>query len=167
MKIYKIKKGSHSSVGLHIKKYNGGDLVIFGKFDITCWHYPDDIPSTGKNKLTGVTWGFKGVHKNSIRIAWQPDKIQNKINLFIYYYNQGIKFVEFVGSVNVGQEFMIRLIFGSDSFKVRFNDFEKKYVFSFPDTSINYFNFPYFGGASKAPWDMFIYMKMQESYKNK
>jgi hypothetical protein len=163
MKNYIIKKGRHYPVGFHFRKYNGGDLVIFGRFDLNCWHYPDDIPASGKNKLTGITWGFNGVHKNSIRIAWQPDKIQNKINLYIYYYNQGIKFVKPVGSVNVGQEFMIRLIFGNNSFKVRFRDFEKKYAFKYPKTIIRYFNFPYFGGESKAPWDMNVFMKMQET----
>ncbi|MCD4683580.1 MAG: hypothetical protein K8R86_09890 [Bacteroidales bacterium] len=129
MKRYNIKKGRHYPSGLHFKYYKGGDLVIFGKFDITCWHYPDDIPSSGKNKLSGVTWGFKGVHKNSIRIAWQPDKHQNVINLFVYYYNKGKKHIYPIGSVFIGQEFMIRVLFGKDSFKVRFRDFEKKYLF--------------------------------------
>jgi len=58
----------------------------------------------------------------------------------------------------IGQEFMIRILFGKDSFKVRFRDYEKKYIFQFPKTKIRYFNFPYFGGESKAPWDMISFL---------
>jgi len=76
--------------------------------------------------------------------------------LFVYYYNKGKKHIEPIGSVIIGQEFMIRILFGKDSFKVRFRDFEKKYAFKFPKTIIRYFNFPFFGGKSKAPWDMII-----------
>ena len=163
MKVYTIKKGRHYPVGFHFKRYKGGDLVIFGKFPLNCWHYPDDIPVSGKNKLTGVTWGFKGVHKNSIRIAWQPADKQNYIKLFTYYYNNGIRYIEPLGFVQTGQEFMVRLIFRNNSFKVRFGALEKKYTFHFPKTKIRYFNFPYFGGKSKAPWDMNVFMETQES----
>jgi hypothetical protein len=163
MKKYKINKGRHKPFGIHFKRYNGGDLVIFGKFDLSCWHYPDDIPASGKNKLSGITYGINGVHKNSIRLAWQPDKQQNQINLFIYYYNKGVRYISPVGSVNVGDKFMIRILFAKDSFKVRFGYFEKKYKFAFPKTSIKYFNFPYFGGKSKTPWDMYVFMKIQMS----
>lgn len=163
MKKYKIKKGRHYPIGFHFRKYNGGDLVIFGKFDITCWHYPEDIPASGKNKLTGITFGFKGIHENSIRIAWQPDSLTNQINLYAYYYNNGLRTIDFIASTKVNQEFMIRVIFYKDSFKIKHNDFEKKYLFDFPKTPIKYFNFPYFGGDSKAPWDMKIFMKIQKT----
>jgi hypothetical protein len=158
MKRYIIKKGRHYPVGLHFKYHKGGDLAIFGKFDITCWHYPSDILYPGKNKLTGVTWGFRGVHINSIRIAWQPDKQHNIINLFVYYYNNGKKHIDPIGSVLIGQQFFIRILLFKDSFKVKFRNFEKKYAFLFPKTIIRYFNFPYFGGKSKAPWNIRIFL---------
>jgi len=60
--------------------------------------------------------------------------------------------------VIIGQEFMIRILLFKDSFKVRFWNFEKKYPFQYPKTIIGYFNFPYFGGESKAPWYMMIFL---------
>jgi len=92
-----------------------------------------------------------------------PDKQQKIINLFAYYYKKGKKYINPIGSVIIGQEFMVRILFGKDSFKVRFRDFEMKYIFQIPKTKIRYFNFPYFGGGSKTPWDMYVFMKMQES----
>lgn len=164
MKNFIIKKGSHHPFGFRFKIYKGGNLVIFGRFGLSCWHYPDDISESGKNKLSGITFGFRGVHKNSVRIAWQPSSNQNIIDLYVYYYNNGSRYVDLFGSVPVGQEFMIRLFFNDGFFSVRYAGIEKKYPFTFSKSFIKYFNFPYFGGSSKAPWDMDIFLQTQSSY---
>jgi hypothetical protein len=165
MKYFVIKKGSHRPFGLRFKRFKGGNLVIFGRFGLSCWHYPDDIAESGKNKLSGITFGLSGVHKNSVRIAWQPSSNHNIIDLYVYYYNNGKRSIDLFASVPVGQEFMIRMLFNNGYFIVRYADTEKKYPFTFPKTLIKYFNFPYFGGNAKAPWDMELFLKTQNSFK--
>ena len=163
MKTYTIPKGRHKPFGFRFKRYKGSHLVIFARFHRNCWHYPSDIPKSGKNKLAGITFGFKGIHTNSIRIAWQPDPTQNIINLFAYIYNNGNRHIKPIGSVAVEQPFMLRINFAKDFFCIRFANAELKFPFQFPKTPFSYINFPWFGGNAPTPWDMKISLKIQET----
>lgn len=122
------------------------------KFDKSCLY--DSSKLEGINKLFGLTFGLKNVHKTSARFGWQPTK-QNTIELSAYIYNDSIRY-----------EFVLAHINPGDICKLKLEVTESEYIFSVngtpsffkhePISSLSYLNFIYFGGLNTAPHDMII-----------
>lgn len=152
---YTIKKGKHYSKGFNFGVIFAPNFKTYDvKFHSNCWHWKYDIENSGINKLVGYTIGLF-IHRNSVRIGWQPSKRPDYINLYLYAYNKGILHKEFVGDVNVDTD--ITLVIGIYKHSVSIyvdgiaSDFELAYKKHY-----GFKCFPYFGGKSKAPHDMNI-----------
>lgn len=121
--------------------------------------YEIDEPSC-VNKLFGVTHGLFGVHKNSDRFGWTYNKETDKINIWIYYYDNGNLIKKIIDSVCIGER---------NAFKI-YTDTERNLEFSINDNILkihpqgpgkkwHVLLTPYFGGNSVAPHRIEIEMK--------
>jgi hypothetical protein len=87
------------------------------------------------NKLCG--FGAILHHRNSIRIGWRYDPINDVIKLYTYEYRNGERIVNPLDEVKINQTKKIKL--------------KSKKVYWF-----GCYRFPYFGGKAPAPHDMKI-----------
>ena len=150
---WKIKKGHHKASRPHFGVYPGNRVVNYTvNFGHDCWHEAKRIPFSGINKLCGFTVGF-GVHKNSIRVGWQPDK-SGKINMFAYYYNKGIRESKKITSVDTGKDVQIELNLSNSTFSLTVAGIGYRFAFDYPRIKWGFNCFPYFGGKSVAPHNM-------------
>lgn len=87
------------------------------KFNKRCWYQIGSNPDEKDiNKLCGVSFGtYKEAHHHySVRIGWLPDEQPDKIRLFLYSYNGGIRTIKDLNLVvRTGREFDIRFYFNA------------------------------------------------------
>ena len=111
------------------------------------------------NKLFGVSFGKH--HKNSIRVGWRAT--EQGIQLCMYDYNDGKRTVVWLDQkLELNKYYRIVLSFSKDRYNVMFTDMtgsflSRNYVkYKFPKCRIGYYLYPYFGGNTPAPKNMFI-----------
>lgn len=92
MKTVKILKGCHYSTEIFVKplcwskSFNRKDSRSYIFTDSCRYDIGED--QTDKNKLFGWSYGFH--HKNSTRVTWWYDKINDCIRLCLYDYKDGV-----------------------------------------------------------------------------
>lgn len=167
MKKYKIKKGRHSTSGLHFGITFNKTVKYRCSFDRSCIYKFDDVDKFDINKLCGFSTTMFH-HKQSGRIGWRC--LDNEsIEILTYTYNDGVREgneTDVLGVVKPNQEF-----------EVSITDNEEFYMYTFKDLSGNskstkffdrkqkdwflfhYLLFPFFGGNKTAPHDMIINLK--------
>lgn len=157
---YEIKKGEHSSqrpgMGKRLISLTDGRHLHFrARFTNSCLYTPenDDI-----NKLYGFTDANSSVHQNSIRIGWRHNG-NGQIEIFAYWYKDGVRGIEKLGSTTSGIEDEYELWARNGWYYFRFNQTE----FSTERTKdsekgIRVRLFPYFGGDLPSPDDMLIFI---------
>lgn len=166
-KKYVIEKGKHRSgiffkPTLNLSKEREFHFIFNGNCN---YNYNDANLVNQINKLCGFSFGYH--HTNSIRIGWQTNlEDSNKIKLFYYIYNKGIRTEKYICDVGIhflnhikivcdykNNRFCIHVLKG-DGTTIKI-DLVK---FIFPKIKIGYYLFPYFGGKLPAPHEMEIYL---------
>lgn len=165
--VYRIKKGKHSSSGLHFGITFKKTVIYRCSFDESCLYLFEDQDKYDVNKLCGfsTTWFH---HIQSGRIGWRCID-GNLIEILTYSYNnkkRNLSDMDVLGEVLPNQEFEVTItdtedfykytfeILGHKSTRTIFLDKKEKDWFLF-----NYLLFPYFGGNKTAPHNMYINLK--------
>ncbi len=155
-KRYEVNKGDHFS-GIHYSLLSSSKLIFDAMFDGSCEYNLGNSHQLDINKLYGVSDCNGAHHENSARFGWRWNGI---IEIFAYWYNDGILKYELIGTCNVNEvhRYEIDLL-------------DKHYLFKYDSKELltDRFNqcnlgayyklFFYFGGQEVAPHDMIAYIK--------
>lgn len=162
--VYLIKKGNHkseSSLSLFPTTLKVGlapkTIRLSAMFCDGC-DYDNDIVGDSINKLYGVSYGFDH-HYRSVRIGWRSNYNLKVIELFIYAYINGKRYIKYLTSVNQYDEFYITMFHGGGKCIIEFKDSESRRVTDSVKIDkgwINWKLFPYFGGKKPAPHNVKI-----------
>lgn len=159
---YLIPKGFHFSIPpLPIFHFNVKKVKYYIKFDRNCWYKREDVIYTGINKLCGLGFGLNH-HIDSVRIGWQPDfDNENKINLYSYWYDESDnkEYQKYpLGEVCTDTGFEISIKIDNDEYEVMV--FGQKFYIDneIPDKKWGLWLRPYFGGKSRSPKTMKIWI---------
>lgn len=171
---FTIPKNWHYSLPFFIQPHFNVEQSIHSvKFEKNCWYEKSEVEDTGINKLMGYGFGFDH-HKNSIRIGWQPDfEKKDSILLYAYWYDETQEGYQkkFIRDVQVNQQYDISITINepcSDELgacyklSVMNKNGGPDYFTEVPknhDIKWGFVLRPYFGGNSRAPWKMKIYIK--------
>lgn len=164
-RIFTIFKGFHIS---HIfpRFHSEKSFINFSfKFDQNCLYNLNDLNNLDINKLYGLGFGLNH-HKQSFRLGWNCQSPNGKIQIHAYYYNDGIRKIEYICDVDINTEYNCYLYLDRTSNKVFVDiskdawNINKQYVFRFKDClRWGFFLFPYFGGDEFAPHKMSIIIR--------
>ena len=159
MKKYTIKAGQHYS--FHLPKLYVGkkDFKITCQFTESCRYDLGTIDQLDINKLAGISFGYHEI--NSIRIGWNYNWKNNKIDLYWYIYEDGFRRYGKIDSCEIGEVKEIELLLLKDSkeFYIKTNNANLTVNYRYPELLIGYYLFPYFGGEPyPAPHDVELYM---------
>lgn len=105
------------------------------------------------NKLFGVGY-FPSHHDNSVRVGWNYDIVSGKINVFAYWYAEGICNWQYLRSVEIGLPYYFKMFIDGDNHRLDIAG--RVYNVSVNSTQVAYLLRPYFGGNKKAPHDIII-----------
>lgn len=155
---YTIKEGHHYS-GFTIDRLcpcvslrQSGTFAI----DLSCWYPKWELTDHGWHKLTGIGSAI-GMHTRSGRLVWQPnftDKYTFDIAGYVHRGSSNIWEAKYITTVECGisHQFVVKYRSGMWYFRVGNAIIEmpgEKPIFPIRA-------YPYFGGKSVAPWDMYI-----------
>lgn len=151
---YYILKGCHYSLP-PISSIHFGDTIntyIF-KFHSNCY-YKDTKKHI--NKLCGLSFGYH--HENSVRLGWNCGKQNNKIQLYAYIYNKGVRKEYYLDDYSIDKWYKIGVMFNRLENMVYIGSIGIK--FDMTDLPMIGYNLkPYFGGKQVAPHTMTIDLK--------
>jgi hypothetical protein len=161
MKKYTIKKGEHYSTHL-FKPYLGfkKEFNLTIQFTDSCRYNLGDIDQLDINKLFGVSFGDH--QKNSIRIGWNYNLFTDKIDVFSYVYEGGVRKYEKIEEVFINEIFTLKLDlnFTNNAFSIISDTTIYFREFGYPKMKLGYYLYPYFGGNKPAPQDIIINMEV-------
>lgn len=162
MKIYIIPKRWHYAKffwgrfgGWHYDKKHFHISFMFGK---DCWWFPprndDDYDL---NKLYGLSFGLFSIHKNSIRLAWAPDFMEEgKIKIFGYVYDKGVRTSQYIATVNVDATYLANIDVVSTKYKITVNGNTIEMDNALQGSYFQKEVYPYVGGNNTAIREMTI-----------
>jgi hypothetical protein len=164
MKKYLIKENQHYTFSnpferLFSFRWNVKYVDIKFSFVAGCWwKEPRNNDDNDVNKLCGITFGFFGLHKNSIRLGWKPDfsKI-GKVKIYVYWYENGKRESFEITTVDILNTYNACIYIKDDTYIVTVNR-ETRSIW-FKNKKISKWNlktFPYFGGNNSAPKNIII-----------
>lgn len=178
MKKYIIREGWHIS---HIfpSFYRNKSSVNFSfMFTSSCVYDLNDKHNQDCNKLFGLSFGL--IHNtttpwgrlfktsaNSFRLGWNCSSQNRKIQIYAYYYNNGVRNIEYITDVNLNKVYNGGFYFDRINNNVHVDISAEAFVNS--NTAYD-FNFkrcarwglwlsPFFGGTIAAVHKMVIYLK--------
>ena len=174
--IYKIKKGKHYSRPRRLRFWSGTSLNIYYiTFFKECWYDTSKTDSPrGINKLFGIAYCLHGDKTfgrilwikylvNSALLGWKPAFATGRFHLYKYGDIKGKEFREILQSiVEVELPFRVEMWVSKRfvNFVITTTLLDETIVesvqFSKVKLLFGYYLKPYFGGKSKAPWDMEI-----------
>ena len=146
--IFSIKR--HRSVNT-IKQPKNNNVKGYAYFTESCkYELSKNIGQI--NKLIGLSNGINGVHKNSIRIGWEYDKV---FKLYSYYYLNGSRHHNYITSVNTNEVFYFDVSITENNYLLTINDTTTtiKHNLNKVNTFLLY---PYFGGKESNPNNQYI-----------
>jgi hypothetical protein len=154
MIIFSVDKGKHKFYP-RFPELSDTSVSFIAKFDINCLYKLKGVDHHDINKLFGITSLF--IHKNSYRFGWRAE--EDKIRIFAYWYNRGIRGWHDMGLVNPNESNEYVIHGGENYFMFKLNDTE----FFVEDTEdwcdfLTFESYPYFGGDKSAPHSMDIYI---------
>jgi hypothetical protein len=162
---YRVKKGAHYFWPRMIGILIGNTIERLVEFNRTNSYQFASEDQLDVNKLFGIGYPWSH-HKNSARWGWNYNPENNRIRLYAYCYNRGIRSIDYV--CDVPKNVFIAL---------KIDVFENKYVFTAMDGTnrwrvlgeasvlhshekkIKYILGCYFGGNNPSPHDMNIIIK--------
>jgi len=165
--LYTIKKGKHYCSNLlpFIIGYNIDKLSYKVTFTESCLYDESELEFSGVNKLPGITRLL--VHNNSYRWGWRSIKDENKIELYAYTYDKGVRSIVPIIKVDINVELKLDIYIGIDRVSYALNDYllySTSELETIDDSPFSYINRVYFGGKSTAPNTMDI--KIEYEYGN-
>ena len=111
---------------------------------------PNKEDQKDTNKIFGISDSWHH-HQHSVRIGWRHDSDTKETTYCVYYYRDGKRYTEDLGSLKMNQDIYVCIEIKKDCYRVTTID---KQV-DIPRTSKwfgpRYFLFPYFGGQQVAP----------------
>jgi len=105
------------------------------------------------NKLFGIGY-FPHHHDNSVRIGWNYDLVSGKINLFAYWYKDGVRSWHYLRSVDIGEINYFKIYIRKEEHLIDVSG--RKYFVDVEGRSVGYLLRPYFGGNRTSPHTMII-----------
>lgn len=151
----KIQKGTHAPFRLPCLLINPRLLAYRVAFTESC-RYDIGRDQGDINKLFGIGY-FPHHHDNSVRIGWNYDIVSGKINLFAYWYAQGVRGWHYLRSVDIGEVNYFSIQAGEQDHIIDVSG--RKYCVDVPGRSVGYLLRPYFGGNKTSPHTMIIDMQ--------
>lgn len=113
-----------------------------------------DQPTSFINKLYGIAYGFDN-HYNSVRVGWIYNAKRDKIELYAYIYNRGVREIRFMGLANRHEWIFVKL--SNRLIEITLDDGHvAKHEFDIPFVPIRFRMFPYFGGKKASEKKVFI-----------
>ena len=179
---FKILKGFHIS---HIlpKFYKDKPLLNFDfSFTSNCLYDVGEIHNQDVNKLFGLSFGF--IHNttiwgkllskkaNSFRLGWNCSAQNRKIQLYAYYYNDGVRKIEYIADIDLNRVYNSYIYFDRTANKIvvdissadsLISTFSSQTVYDFRFKNCpryGYYLFPYFGGTLSAPHNLLMYINL-------
>lgn len=144
-----IKKGTHKSWQCPELIVNKDVISYMVRFDDSCRY--NIGPDQGDiNKLFGVGY-FPHHHRNSVRVGWNYLPQTDKIRLYAYWYNKGVKGWHYMHSVNIGDYVYPSIHINRGTHTI---DVQGKRLMIECKGSLGYLLGPYFGGNQTAPHDI-------------
>ena len=161
---FTIKKNWHYSSPFFIAPwFRIKELYLYDiKFDKNCWYEREEVEYTGINKISGLGFGLNH-QKNSIRIGWQPDftdECKKKIKIHAYWYDESQDGYqeEQIGTVDTSQKFDVKIKINRNSYIVTAFGIDTE-IKKTHNKKWGLWLKPYFGGKSKAPETLKIWIK--------
>lgn len=171
MKTNLIKKGFHRPLTLlpaFIRSMGWKEFYMDRTFMFTenSKYNLNDSDQLDWNKLIGVCYGVFGIHKNSDRIVWRYDAERDVFELAAYWYNNGERGYKILSTVEVGEEFRVRMrvIYREGRYRTEYKLYKVEKTFTYDNyhEDISKYNkfrcscWIYFGGNRKAPKDIVV-----------
>jgi hypothetical protein len=162
---YLIKKGRHYCNKWFPKLHSGDSLLSVNvRFTSSCLYSFNNKNQQDWNKLAGLSYGY---HKhNSVRIAWRCNLETSRIELALYCYVDGERFIvpfeesfKLYNQVNV---FFIVLPSGIVAYAMENrngDNYSRVKLDKKIKLKLGYLLKPYFGGNEVAPHDVTIYVE--------
>ena len=151
--IYTIFKGWHfslPSLPIFVCSNEINKTVVISK---EAWFEKKAVDDEDINKLFGVAFGILGVHKNSFRIGWKPNKIKGNIDLYAYYYNnEGKHTSEFLTTIFTSYHYKMSIQWDNNNMFSVDIDGENYFMreLKIKQSKLKFFLRPYNGGDNKA-----------------
>lgn len=150
-----IKKNYHSNYRIPRILSNHKRLVYNISFTDSCRYDIGDAQDQ-INKLFGI--GYFPYHRyNSVRFGWRYNKDKDVIDIFSYYYMDGLLYNDFICHVEFNKTFRYDIIIINDMHRLMVKGIAKNVPLR--PRKLGYCLYPYFGGKVKAPHDIIINMK--------
>lgn len=177
MKKFTIPSGLHIS---HIFPHFYKDKPLLNFEFRFCSNCLYDLGSEAENlkcnKLYGMSFGL--IHNTttlwgrlfkkyaySFRLGWNCEKKNGKIQIFAYYYNAGVRKIDYICDVSVSKLYTCYMYFDRTSNQIAVDitgddaNIHTSYYFRFNDClRFGMFLYPYFGGDLPAPRKMSFYI---------
>lgn len=176
---FKICKGKHYSK--HFPKFNFNtqkDFSFIVKFDDSCRYILNEIDQLDINKLFGTSFGFNH-HKNSFRIGWVYNPKLDKIELYNYWYETGVRHNSLIATIPLNLKTIVEVKFHLKDI----NNYTLGDLGSYIETKVSAIGialaktiipydlenvpryglvlFPHFGGNQTAPHDIKILLQIK------
>jgi hypothetical protein len=165
MREYLIREDHHSPQNRRFIFQSSREFSIVCMFEKSClYSFADSSALHAVNKIFGYSFGSNH-HNNSFRIGWRCK--DSLIEVLAYWYIKRERFDDLLFVIKPGKRFFINAKIECEKVMVKYQieDMEPvgRDVLYNPEKlrlkKWGYVNFPYFGGISKAPNDMVIYLK--------
>ena len=125
--------------------------------------YLDELPKNNSvkdiNKLYGLT--SVDIHKNSARFGWRQKAETDSIELFAYWYINGVRGFKSIGIVPINKYYTYSIDVTGGNYVWEFDGYgdsigSGKHIINDTKNILSFRAFPYFGGNNTAPHDMFF-----------
>lgn len=167
MKKVTIHKGFHRPFTLipacfrNVSRVRKNEKQIISKsiiFTDSCRYILDGSDQHDWNKLFGICFGWRGIHKNSARFVWRYNVATDRIDVATYYYIDGNREFEKVASLPLDTEakFEIERDGNHVSFYIDDEFMDYNDAFKTERCMLTFGCGLYFGGNRRAPQDIII-----------
>lgn len=159
---YVIKKGNHYAT-LNINRlrvFNFKNSVKYKVMFDESVLYDTKGDGGDINKLCGFTDVNSTVHRDSIRFGWRANNNRQQVDIFAYWYVDGIRNSLFLDSLELHEIHELKLSIEKDTYRFQVdNQIFVTYRKKRGSIGLRTRLFPYFGGDLKAPHNIRIYLK--------
>lgn len=167
-RIFKVAQGDHFSTPLLTKVFVGTSMSMTVIFDETAkYEFSPQFASdqTDNNKLYGFADCATSHMQNSARFGWFS--LNNQLVVTAFTHRGGKFYFQIIKEIETNRPYEASIDISAD---------KKKYIYTFDgarvevergceaDKAIGYHLQPYFGGQQTAPHDVYITVKVGESY---
>jgi len=162
-KLYKINEGSHDSVNFFFDSFARMQHLKFQVvFNETAIYQNDDPDEGDINKIYGFSDCSDHHLRNSARFGWVWNNEANQLEIYAYTHMYGDHYSKLIGSAELNKPYTYEIKLKGNEYIFRFNGKEITMPRGCDSENTSAFSYklgPYFGGTSKAPHDIYIYVE--------